>query len=289
MIQDIYPYRLDNQFKFRNPEKNDYLIFVQGNKILCRIVGNENNEIMLPIYHDCNVDDFRYLISIDDTAFFSSWDATAIGMLERDGYEFRSIQELRTLGPKWLRFSTLTAFSYASWYEKNRYCGRCGALMVHSEKERAMVCHECRNLVYPKICPVVIVGVIKKGENPDDDRILLTKYADKIKIDRYALIAGFAEIGETIEQTVAREVREETGLKIKNLHFYKSQPWAFSDSLLFGFYCEVDGEDEPAPDGTEVGFAEFMYKKDVPALQDDVSLTSEMMGRFKNLGRDVLL
>ena len=66
--------------------------------------------------------------------------------------------------------------------------------------------------------------------------------------DRYALIAGFAEIGETIEETVQREVMEETGVKVKNIRYYKSQPWPFSDSLLFGFFCELDGSDEISMD-----------------------------------------
>ena len=111
---------------------------------------------------------------------------------------------------------------------------------------------------YPKICPAVIVAVL------DGERILLTKYAGR-SYTRYALIAGFAEIGETIEQTVHREVMEEVGLRVKNLRFYKSQPWSFSDTLLMGFYCDLDGEDRITLDQDELAVAEWFNRGQIPA------------------------
>ena len=82
------------------------------------------------------------------------------------------------------------------------------------------------NQEYPVLCPAVIVGIT------NGDKIILSKYEGR-RFKRYALIAGFAEIGETIEETVHREVMEEVGLKVKNLRYYKSQPWSFSGTLLF--------------------------------------------------------
>ena len=281
MIQEIFPKKLYNQYDVREPEAGSYIIFVKDSRLFCRI---DEGMLTVPSYEDAGVrtEDCRYLIRVDDDMFFIAEDAEAELRLKAFGYEFHSIKELRTVGPEWLRFGALTAYSYASWYEKNRFCGRCGAVMKHSDKERAVVCPECGNLIYPKICPVVIVGVIH------DDTILLTKYKDRLRFDKYALIAGFAEIGETIEETVAREVFEETGVRVKNLKFYKSQPWAFSDSLLMGFFCELDGDAGPHPDGEELGFADWMTRDKVPAMQDEVALTAEMMDLFKRIGRDVL-
>ena len=71
----------------------------------------------------------------------------------------------------------------------------------------------------------------------------MTKYAGR-QYTRYALIAGFTEIGETMEETVQREVLEEVGLKVKNITYYKSQPWGFAGDMLLGFFCELDGSDE---------------------------------------------
>ena len=99
-----------------------------------------------------------------------------------------------------------------------------------------MVCPECKNIEYPKISPAVIVAVT------NGNRLLLSRYA-RGGYRNYALIAGFAEVGETLEDTVRREVMEEVGLKVKNIRYYKSQPWSFSDSLLVGFFAELDGDD----------------------------------------------
>ena len=151
--------------------------------------------------------------------------------------------------------------------------------MVHSDTERALRCPDCGNLLYPKICPVAIVGV-RNG-----DKLLLTKYKGRPQVPFYALIAGFAEVGESIEDTVRREVMEETGVHVKNLHFYKSQPWALSDSLLMGFFCDLDGDEAPHADQTELAVAEWVDRKDIPNRDDGFSLTSEMIEYFRVNGK----
>ena len=130
-------------------------------------------------------------------------------------------------------------------------------------------------MVYPKICPGVIVAVT------DGNRLLLTKYANRPGNVNYALVAGFTEIGETLEGTVRREVMEEVGLKVKNLRYYKSQPWSFSSTLLCGFYCEVDGSTEVRLDTEELAVAEWFEREDIPLDNDGVSLTREMIHMFK--------
>ena len=138
-----------------------------------------------------------------------------------------------------------------------------------------MRCPKCNALHYPKISPAVIVAV-RNG-----DKLLMTKYAGR-DYKKYALVAGFAEIGETIEETVKREVMEEAGLKVKNIQYYKSQPWSFTDTLLFGFYCEVDGDDSITMDEEELSVAEWLTRDEIPTEYDGISLTNEMIIRFKN-------
>ena len=124
--------------------------------------------------------------------------------------------------------------------------------------------------------------------DPATERIVLTKYAGRPQV-HYALVAGFTEIGESIEQTVAREVMEEVGLKVKNLVFYKSQPWSYSDTLLVGFYYEVDGSTEITVDHSELKVAEWFTREEaLPRENDRVSLTAEMIRRFKERGNAVL-
>ncbi len=147
--------------------------------------------------------------------------------------------------------------------------------MKHSDKERMVYCPKCKTIEYPKICPAVIVGIL------NGDKILLSTYAGR-DVKSYALIAGFSEIGETIEGTVHREVMEEVGLKVKNLRFYKSQPWSFSDSLLMGFFCEVDGSDEIRIDHSELATAQWFTRDEIILEQYDISLTREMILKFKN-------
>ena len=123
-------------------------------------------------------------------------------------------------------YAAFTAFHLQKWYRDNRYCGKCGNKTEHDHRERAMRCPKCGNIIYPRINPAVIIGITEK------DRILLTRYAHGYTNN--ALVAGFTEIGETLEETVKREAYEETGLKVKNIRYYKSQPWGIAQDILRG-------------------------------------------------------
>ncbi len=94
-------------------------------------------------------------------------------------------------------------------------------------------------------------------------------------------MAGFCEVGETIEETVKREVMEEVGLKVKNITYFKSQPWSFSDTLLMGFFCELDGDGTISIDQEELSMAEWFEREDMPVKEEDLSLTNAMMMAFK--------
>ncbi|MCQ2420313.1 MAG: NUDIX domain-containing protein, partial [Clostridia bacterium] len=146
--------------------------------------------------------------------------------------------------------------------------------MEKSKIERAMVCPECGNTVYPKICPAVIAAVY------DGDRMVLTRYKNR-PFKKYALVAGFAEIGESIEDTVRREVLEETGLHVGKLKFYKSQPWVFTDTLLMGFYCELDGSDRITVQEDELAEAAWFDRTELPEDHSHISLTGEMIEMFR--------
>lgn len=283
MIQDILPHHYHNEFQISAPAPTDSMILTQDDRILVRYEGTE---MLLPTWH--LLQDFgltpTYLFSIDDRPYFlAEGDASdALCSLEAAEFRFQAPVTLRTHGPEDLRFAAVTGMQLARWYQANRFCGRCGHPTVRSGQERMAECPECGLRVYPKICPAVITGVIS------GDRILLTKYAGNANRPRYALIAGFAEVGETIEETVRREVMEETGVRVKNLHFYKSQPWSFSDSLLMGFFCELDGDDTIHMDKGELSVAQWVPQSETATTADGISLTSEMIALFHEKGRAVL-
>lgn len=273
MIQDIQPHVLRNEFiPDRAVESRGLLFLFDGNSLLCAIEGGA---VRLPRVGELKEStECRYLFALDDTPCYLGLE-TPEGMPE--GLQWTQVRQLRRVaeGPRELIFAAWTAFQLYNWYRDNRFCGRCGALTRLATDERAVECPACGRRIYPRIIPAVIVGVTH------GDEILMTRYAGR-DIPYYALVAGFTEIGETLEQTVAREVMEEAGLRVKNIRYYKSQPWAIVDDLLAGFYCDVDGSAEIHMDARELKEAVWVRREDVVGQPNDFSLTNEMMLTFRD-------
>lgn len=268
MIQDIAPHKLDNQYNpCATPKQEDFVLLFQNGKVLLRTGLNIQLLHVKDFPEECR---FTYLFTVDDARFFLPREENAIP----DGCDFVDIRTLRGSNrfPKEILFAIMTGKHLADWYRDARFCGRCGSPMTHSSNERAMKC-ACGYTAYPRIMPAVIVGV-KNG-----DSILLTKYRTGFAYN--ALIAGFTEIGETAEQTVAREVMEEAGVRVKNITYYKSQPWGIANDLLMGFYCDLDGDPGITMDEGELKYAAWVKREDIELQPDDSSLTNEMMMMFK--------
>lgn len=271
MLQDIYPDLFDNHYKHIQPEpENTVLVFKEG-KLLAAYEETEM-KIRFPVRSEFSSHDRAvYLFSITGNPYFLILEPEKIP----EGYAWYSIQELRGLKREGntVIMAAFTAWHLWIWYMNSRFCGKCGAKTEFDTVERAMVCPECHGKIYPRINPAVIVGVV------NGDRLLLTKYNRTFAYN--ALIAGFTEIGETLEETVRREVMEEAGLKVKNIRYYKSQPWGIAADILAGFYCEVDGDDTIHRDDNELKYAEWVRKEDIVLQPDSLSLTNEMMTVFK--------
>lgn len=265
MIQDISPHVFNNQYDTAAfPEGDDYALLIEGPKVLL------NREGCFPKVRDFGPDcGFGYLFALDRERFFR----VEKGAIP-EGFQFTDVFALRReiTMPRHQIFAALTAKHLSDWYRDNQYCGRCGRKMTHSQRERAMVC-ECKNTVYPRIMPAVIVGVT------NGDQLLLTRY--RVGYGHNALIAGFVEIGETLEETVAREVMEEAGIRVKNIRYYKSQPWGVANDILTGFYCDVDGDTTIHMDEGELKYAQWVSREEIELQPDDFSLTNEMMLLFK--------
>ncbi|EMA4770289.1 NAD(+) diphosphatase [Cronobacter sakazakii] len=121
----------------------------------------------------------------------------------------------------------------AEFYRSHKYCGYCGHEMHPSKTEWAMLCGHCRERYYPQIAPCIIVAIRR------DDKILLAQHT-RHRNGVYTVLAGFVEVGETLEQAVAREVMEESNIRIKNLRYVTSQPWPFPQSLMTAFTADYD-------------------------------------------------
>lgn len=271
MIQDIAPKKYFNHYEEQEPEGGDWLMIYQNGDALCRL---EDGKLSFPKVEEIKQEqkEMTYLFSISGERFF---------LLKNDletvpeGYHFEKPTIFRGASPSYLGFAGITGQQLDGWYRSNRFCGRCGKPMVPDHKERMVRCESCGNMVFPKICPGVIVAVT------DGNRLLLTKYAHRPGQVNYALVAGFTEIGETLEETVEREVMEEVGLKVKNIRYYKCQPWSFTSTLLCGFFCEVDGDTNITLDTEELAVGQWFEREEIPVEDDGVSLTREMIGVFK--------
>lgn len=285
MIQDIYPHKLNNSY-IPGLESNDESLvihFDNSGSILCK---KEGKPLPRLLEFKKKPDKLTYLFSMDDDSVFLAEDEIVDMPADSEYMRIRAFRK-RENTPKKSIFEVFTAKQLASWYKNNTYCGRCGRLTGRSIKERAITC-ECGNIIYPRVVPAVIVAVLKRAEKREDDEIVLTKYAGRDAIPYYALVAGFTEIGETFEETVAREVKEEIGLDVNKITYYKSQPWGVADDLLAGFFCEVDGNPSISRDESELSVAQWMRREEVVLQPDQLSLTNEMMTLFKE-GREPLL
>ncbi|ELQ6135523.1 NAD(+) diphosphatase [Cronobacter dublinensis] len=124
----------------------------------------------------------------------------------------------------------------ADFYRSHKFCGYCGHEMHPSKTEWAMLCGHCRERYYPQIAPCIIVAIRR------EDKILLAQHT-RHRNGVYTVLAGFVEVGETLEQAVAREVMEESSIRVKNLRYVTSQPWPFPQSLMTAFTADYDSGD----------------------------------------------
>lgn len=277
MIQDIAPHRLANEFRpDAEPAPGDRVLYVRGQELAVRRL-DEGDPLTFetPRVGDPDVPDegLTYLFALDGQA---CWLAPDAGCAEPpEGYELVHNRALRMegRGPRELMYVAYTAVHLAGWYASSRFCGACGSPMEHHRSLRAMRCPSCGNMVFPRLNPAVIVCV----RDPERERIVLTRYARGRYMPIDALVAGFVEIGETIEDCVRREVREELGLEVKNITYYKSQPWGVAGDVLSGYWCDVDGDPTLHMDESELGKAVWAGPTEIPGQPDDLSLTNEMM------------
>ena len=269
MIQDIAPDRLINAYVPCSPSGEDRILLFDGEgKLYVRI---QEGNIDFSTAKDIPPSGAVYLFSVNETRFFLAPEGTE---RELPGFEYRSIRELRDAGRGAELYAAFTAWHLWRWYADNRRCGRCGGANGLHPAERALRCGRCGHVVYPRINPAVIVGVIR------GDCLLMTRY--RTGYAHNALVAGFAEIGETLEQTVEREVMEETGIRVRNIRYYKSQPWGVAADILAGFFCRVDGDATIRMDKNELKYAEWVNREEIVLQPNDYSLTNEMMRLFRD-------
>ena len=277
MLQDLPFGRLENEYRDVEAGEEDLAVCFAAGELLLR---RDGTDLKLPTvaqvrrwydrWEAWKEAELRYAFRLHGTNYFI-WMGKAGEAGE--GFAYESVRSFRQMTSKPFSYCILTAWHLYNWYRVNRFCGSCGTPTVHDGRERMLRCPQCGNMIYPRINPAVIVAVT------DGDRLVMTKYAGR-NYSHYALIAGFTEIGETVEQTVQREVMEEVGLRVKNIRYYKSQPWGIDGNVLMGFYCDLEGSDEIHLDESELAVGQWHHRNCLPVEDDGFTLTREMIRVF---------
>ena len=215
----------------------------------------------------CTVETIRYIGHRGKTPCYAA-EITGSAPLQSE-MKFVSVRELFGHLPD----DELAVAAYAvriiEFVRTTRYCGRCGAKTRQLRTERAQFCTDCNLITYPRLSPAIVV-LIQNG-----DRILLAR-SPHFPVGMHSLIAGFVEPGESLEQTVYREVLEEVGITIKNLRYVASEPWPFPNSLMCGFVAEYD-KGEIAIDNNEIVSAGWFDRDNLPVLPSQMSLSRALI------------
>ena len=240
------------------PDFEDYLF-----------VFNENRELFLTPKKELpkTLDEF----DIEFCLFIGKYNSKNCFVVNADfknGYDLREVYEFNHD----LYHIAGKAVLVRDWYISHRFCGRCGTKTQLDEKDMMLKCPSCGQVHYPRIAPAIIVAIRK------DDELLMAKHSYHDNI-RYALIAGFVEPGESIEEAVHREVLEEVGIKIKNLKYQRSQSWPFPNSLMLAFTAEYESGDIKV-DGDEILKANWFKKDEIIRYNSDISISDWLIQDF---------
>ncbi|MDP9382043.1 MAG: NAD(+) diphosphatase [Chloroflexota bacterium] len=162
------------------------------------------------------------------------------------------------------------AVQVVEWRRTHQFCGRCGAQTEDLPRERATVCPVCRLTTYPRLSPAVIV-LVSRG----DEEVLLAR-SHHFPTGMYSILAGFVEPGESLEETVVREIGEEAGVEVRDIRYWGSQPWPYPNSLMIGFTATYAGG-EISLDEREIADAGWFKRDNLPGLPGKLSIARKML------------
>lgn len=195
------------------------------------------------------------------------------GEMTSEGLNFKSLRSLASQATEDIFSVAGRAIQVINWDKDHKYCGRCASVMKEGQGERVKICPNCGLTNYPRISPAIIVAVLKGEE-------ILMAHNTNFAKGVYSFIAGFVEPGETLEECVERELLEEVGIRVKNIAYFKSQPWPFPNSLMIAFTAEYDSG-EIHPDGVEIDEAHWVKVDNLPPLPSKWSMARKLIDWYK--------
>ena len=185
------------------------------------------------------------------------------------GWQFSGLRALFFAMPEPIVALSGRAFQIVEWDRTHRYCGVCGTATHDKVGERARECPSCGHTAYPRVSPAMMVLVTRGRE-------MLLARANRFPPGMYSALAGFVEPGETIEDCIAREVREEVGVEVVRPVYFGSQSWAFPHSLMIAFTAEYAGG-ELVPDASEIAEARWFTPETLPATPMSISIARKLI------------
>ncbi len=243
-----------------------------GNRVF---IGRNGGRPVLPRVdveaYGIKLDAAHFLGTLDDTPCYGM--ALPRGAALPEGLELLGLRALILEGDELVGGIAGQAFQLLEWARTHRHCGCCGQPTLPHATDRALECPDCKLVFYPRISPVMMALVYRRIDNRSE--LLLTRkpgYAP----GRYTVVAGFVEAGESLEQCLAREVKEEVGVEIRNPRYFGSQPWPFPNSLVMAFSAEWAGG-EVVPDGTELEEARWFSIDALPDLPEAVHISRQLI------------
>jgi NAD+ diphosphatase len=244
----------------------------KGHRMLVRFVGNTASIPLTNAPDELGLSILRqhYLGALDGCDCFSAELSDTCDVPE--GSIFEGLWKLYGHLEESLYKVAVRAVQIVDWDRTHQFCGRCGSQTTIREDMRAKECPECGFIMFPRISPAVIVLV------EDEDMVLLAR-AKRFQGDLYSVLAGFVEPGETLEETVQREIKEEVGIDVNNIRYFGSQPWPFPDSLMIGFTAKYAGG-EIKVDGEEIVSAKWFKAGNLPEIPGSISIARKLIDWF---------
>lgn len=188
------------------------------------------------------------------------------------GLSFVGLRESYKLLPKNMYDMAAKASELLYWNSNTKFCGACGA-PTRRQTVISKVCTNCGKEIWPQVSPAIIVRICKRQEGKE---WILLVHARNFKRNFYGLVAGFLETGETLEQCVEREVKEETNLKIKNIKYFGSQPWPFPCGLMIGFTADYDSGELHLQD-EELSSGGWFTLENLPEIPEKISIARRLI------------
>lgn len=239
------------------------------------LISKEQNIISVPVLSEfqissADITNANYLGTFGTVHCFS-------GILDTNHcfskYSFEELRSLYSLLDSELYDIACRAYEILNWDKTHQFCGQCGTAMNKSNIDFSKICPSCGLQNYPRISPAIITAVTK------ENKILLARHPGS---DMFSVVAGYVEAGETLEDAVLREVKEEVNVNVINIRYFASQPWVFSHALMIAYTAEyLDGEIKA--DGKEIEEAGWFSVKELPEkLPRKLSISRKLIDWFIN-------